>query len=197
MPPCYCKFPSNSLEDEHLSRHNMLLKLDLLGEIRDYYYFSVLFLYTVFSLSCIRSCNRARNDGVIHRAFRVITWRCCHWCGIWVEGVEYVEDYLSLDMKIHRSRYELLTCKLCSEYCIGQLIVIHLFQSLPFCLAPLSDVFLTLLALWLVLSDLYSPTEKQVKWCHCLLIRFILDVLKYSCNILHITERKVTYKKLH
>ena len=33
-PACCRRFPSNSVKDEHLPRHNMLLKLDLLGEIR-------------------------------------------------------------------------------------------------------------------------------------------------------------------
>lgn len=50
MPTCYCMFPSNSVKDEHLSRHNMLLKLDLLGEIR-----GLLLLQCSVSVHCVLS----------------------------------------------------------------------------------------------------------------------------------------------
>lgn len=136
-------------------------------------YFSGLFLQTGFCHTCSWSLNQARKDGVIHRACNNV------FPAVYVKCVCIGRESLSLDMEIpdyptwaaQPSKVKLSTFNLYAPHWIflhfsahngSSVLIIAIRCSSYLQLCP------TLLAWWLVLRDLYSPTEKEVKRWHYL-----------------------------
>lgn len=99
-PHVYGRFSSNSVKNERLSRHNMLWKL---REIRGLFQRQCSVSgHWDFCHCCCWSFNQERTDGVIHRAYTVITWRCYFWYAAHELSVNQWSS-LPLDMEIQES----------------------------------------------------------------------------------------------
>lgn len=95
FPRVYGRFSSNSVKNERLSRHNMLSKP---REIRGLFQRQCSVSgHWDFCHCCCWSFNQERTDGVIHRAYKEITWRCYFWYAA------HELSSLPLDMEIQES----------------------------------------------------------------------------------------------
>lgn len=101
-----------------------------------------------------------------------LVWCVNTGCGVWKCGkvCPWIWKFTIIPCKLlkqARTRRPPLTRELCAEYfaSVGPHCLILVIAIL--CSSRL-QLYPTLLALWLVLRDLNSPTEKQVKRCHYL-----------------------------